>query len=462
MPGSRPRSARPLPNRISPDVGRSETVLQDAAAALLIDRSPLLLRPDSSRVVLRPFAPANNPLPADPAASERWDRVMRRVFSLNREKLEEALRMVKQGLGDRHPDVDRVLQRRYTEVSDPSANRDAVTPEQAQLIGAYFTEEYSFQAAALFNPSIVVHPDQAGAPPGSVRFILSLRAVGEGHISSVTFRTGYFSGSEGFSIDPANRWAVAPRVEHIPGGAQDDLGSRLFYPAKGDPSEIVIFPVTQAQRHGIEDLRLVRFVDDDGQTSYFGTYTAFSGEAIRQELLRTLDFETFDLNALRGTACLTKGMALFPRRIDGRYAMIGRRDHENLWLMKSNDLYEWGDGTLILSPQYLWEFVQIGNCGSPIEIDEGWLLLTHGVGPVRSYCIGACLLDKRDPGKVLARLRQPLVSPGPETRDGYVPNVVYSCGAIVHDRTLILPYGVADSVTAFASVPVQRLLDAME
>ena len=208
-------------------------------------------------------------------------------------------------------------------------------------------------------------------------------------------------------------------------------------------------------------MRLVRFTDDDGNITYFGTLTAFSGSAIRQEILRTTDFKTFELTALRGDAATGKGMALFPRRIGGRYAMLGRQDHENISLLTSSDLYEWQAGAVIVTPSLPWEYVQIGNCGSPIEIDEGWLVITHGVGPVRNYCIGACLLDLNDPSKLLARTTEPLIRPSPEERYGYVPNIAYTCGAMVHGRTLILPYALADSFSTFATMPIDRLLASM-
>lgn len=422
---------------------------------------PLLLRPEPARVILRPFIPADDRSPSGAAIGSRAARIAERILSLDSIELTMRLQRVMTRLTDRHRDVERVLQRRFHEMTDPATDLSSVSPEQALLIGAYFTEEYSFEAAALFNPSIVVHPDQSNVPTGSLRIVLSLRGVGEGHISSIIFRTGLWNPDGELLIDPPSAWATSPHIEMIPGGAPDDPGVRLFYDGHGDLSEVVVFPVTLRQRHGLEDLRLVQFIEDDGLTSYLGTYTAFSGDAIRQELLRTNDFKSFDLNALRGPASITKGMALFPRRIDGRFAMLGRQDHENIWLIKSNDLYNWDDGAIVIKPRWPWEFVQIGNCGPPIEIDEGWLLITHGVGAVRNYCLGACLLDKRDPSKVLARLSYPLVSPTPEDRDGYVPNVVYSCGALVHERTLLLPYGVADSFSAFATVPLDLLLRAM-
>ncbi len=223
----------------------------------------------------------------------------------------------------------------------------------------------------------------------------------------------------------------------------------------------MLFPTAPSQKQGIEDLRLVRFTEKDGSSHYLGTYTAFSGAEVRQEVLHTSDFRTFDMRPMQGAIAASKGLALFPRRIDGRYMALGRHDRENLWLLASDDLYVWNGGSRIITPCYPWEFIQLGNCGSPIEIDEGWLVITHGVGMVRNYCIGACLLDKDDPAMLLARTSRPLIRPSEKERDGYVPNVVYSCGALVHDRTLLLPYGVADSFATFASVPIDSLLAAM-
>jgi predicted GH43/DUF377 family glycosyl hydrolase len=353
------------------------------------------------------------------------------------------------------------LLRRFHDINGLSIAATAVSDDQAHLIGAYFCEEYAFEAAALFNPSIAPAPDQTGVPDGALRFILALRGVGEGHVSSITFRTGLLNADGSVSIDTPSQRAVSPRIKLIPGGAPDDPGVRLFCEDSHDLSETVIFPVTDHQRHGIEDLRLVRFIDDDGNATYLGTYTAFSGSDIREELLRTIDFETIDLTALTGSAAQGKGMALFPRKIAGRYAMLGRQDHENIWLLTSTDLYHWEGGAKLLSPRWPWEFVQMGNCGSPIEIAEGWLVLTHGVGAVRNYCIGACLLDKTDPSKVLARITLPLIHPGATERYGYVPNVAYSCGALVHGRLLLLPYAIADNITTFATVPLDALLAAM-
>lgn len=419
------------------------------------------LRADPKRVVIRPFTPADDPLPAGSTGPTRAQSLADRVLDLPDAEFRCELARVLASLSARHRGIGDVLLRRFHEVNGQMISARPIGTERAQLIGAFFCEEYSFEAAALFNPSIVVHPDQTGVAAGGLRFILSLRGVGEGHLSSITFRVGLFTATGDVVMEPASAEAISPRVEMMPGGAADDPGVRLSCEDSRDLSEIVIFPITYRQRHGIEDLRLVRFVDDDGHPTYLGTYTAFSGEDIREELLRTTDFATFELSALRGSAVANKGMALFPRKIGGQYAMLGRLDHENIWLLKSSDLYCWDAGTKILSPRWLWEFVQIGNCGCPIEIAEGWLVLIHGVGPVRNYCIGACLLDKADPSQVLGRLATPLLRPRPDERDGYVPNVIYSCGALVSGRTLILPYAVADSFTTIATISVDALLAAM-
>ncbi len=428
----------------------------------IVTHLPILLRPDPARVVVKPYVPAEAPPGYVTKDSPRAQRVADRVIAMDEASLDHELERVFDNLDRRHCNAWRILLRRYHEVNGPVIDHCTVTHKQALLIGAYFSEEYAFEAAALFNPSVVAHPDQAGVVPGAVRFILSLRGVGEGHVSSVTFRTGVCGADGAITIDAPSQSAHSLRIEYIPGGNPDDPGVRLICEDDHVLSEIVIFPVTPSQRHGIEDVRLVRFTDDDGNISYFGTYTAFSGHSIRQELLHTTDFKTFELTALRGAATTNKGMALFPRRIAGRYMMLGRQDHENIWLLSSDDLYDWEGGTKIIAPRWPWEFVQIGNGGSPIEIDEGWLVLIHGVGAVRNYCIGACLLDRDDPSKLLARTRRPLIRPTPEERYGYVPNIAYTCGAIVHNRTLILPFAVADSVTTFATVPLGLLLAGME
>jgi predicted GH43/DUF377 family glycosyl hydrolase len=295
---------------------------------------------------------------------------------------------------------------------------------------------------------------------GRCRFILSLRAVGEGHISSLTFRTGSLDVDGTVTVDPTARLATVPRVTNRTARRDGDDVEVLFGP-EDDLSERVIFPITDSQVNGIEDARFVEF-EENGRKRYYATYTAYSGRAIRSELIETADFRTFRMTPLRGAAAGNKGMGLFPRRINDRFAMIGRQDNENLYLMFSDDLYTWDGGQAFLKPAFPWEFVQIGNCGSPIELDEGWLLLTHGVGPVRKYSIGAVLLDKNDPSKVLARSREPLVRPDPTERAGYVPNVVYTCGGMRHGDRIILPYAISDTFSNFATIKIAALLQAME
>ncbi len=427
-------------------------------SAIAITHLPIVLRADPARVVLRPFTPADDPAPI----TARAQGLANRVLALSPWALADELARVIASLNDRHSAIEAVLLRRFDEVSGTMIARQTMSRDQQMLIGACFTEEYSFEAAALFNPSIVAHPDQQGVAPGALRFIVSLRGTGEGHVSSITFRSGIIAADATITIDPASNRAISPGIAALGGGSQEDDGLRLTCDQARDLSEIVIFPITLHQSHGIEDLRLVRFVDDDGSVRYLGTYTAFSGIDIREELLATSDFSTFDLRPLHGAAAATKGMALFPRRIGGHYMMLARLDHEDIWLLQSDDLRAWHTGVRVLSPRWVWEFVQLGNCGSPIELAEGWLVLIHGVGPVRNYCIGACLLDLADPTIVLRRLATPLLRPGVLERDGYVPNVLYSCGSLVNGRTLILPYAVADSFSTFATLSVDDLLAAME
>jgi predicted GH43/DUF377 family glycosyl hydrolase len=348
---------------------------------------------------------------------------------------------------------------RADEMEEALAAHAAFTQEQRWLVGAYFMLEYSFEAAALFNPSIVAHFDQSGAPQGGRRFIMSLRAVGEGHVSSLTFRAGTIAADGTVTVDPTARLASIPTVKNRELGSNGDEVELLFS-SDEDISERVIFPVTESQSNGIEDARFVQF-EDGGKSTYYATYTAYNGRAIRSELIESHDFLSFRMTSLTGAAAKNKGMALFPRRIDGRYAMIARQDNENLYLVYSDDLYSWNGGVAILKPEFPWEFVQIGNCGSPIELDEGWLLLIHGVGPVRKYSIGAVLLDKADPSKVLARTREPLIRPEPSERHGYVPNVVYTCGAMRHNDQIILPYAVSDTFSTFATIKIATLLGVL-
>jgi predicted GH43/DUF377 family glycosyl hydrolase len=407
---------------------------------------------------VRPFKPATEPRDLQPTDKKRANHIVDRVLALDAAKVAEQLAEVLDNFLGRHRNLLEIFEARADEMEDAFASHHSFSQAQRQLIGAYFLHEYSFEAAALFNPSIVPHPDQTRAPPGGRRFILSLRAVGEGHVSSLTFRSGSITAHGNVTIDPTSRLASIPRVQNRTVGP---LGSvvDLAFSADEHISERVIFPVTESQSNGIEDARFVYFDKGDGDHIYYATYTAYTGRAIRSELIETHDFVTFRMSPLAGAAAQNKGMGLFPRKIDGRYAMIGRQDNENLYLIYSDDLYFWEGGQAILRPQFPWEFVQIGNCGAPIELDEGWLLLIHGVGPVRRYSIGAVLLDKADPSKVLARSREPLIRPS--EREGYVPNVVYTCGAMRHNDKIILPYAIADTFSDFATIKIAELLNLL-
>jgi len=418
------------------------------------------LRPDPARVVVRPFKPATEPRDLNPTDKTRANHIVDRVLALDAETAAHQLADVLENFQGRHRNLLATFEARADDMEDAMSPHATFDKTQRRLVGAYFMHEYSFEASALFNPSIVAHPDQSGAPPGGCRFILSLRAVGEGHVSSLTFRSGAITAGGDVTVDPTARLAAIPRVQSRTTGPDGDDVSVMFN-ADEDISERVIFPVTLAQSNGIEDARFVCF-DEGGRKTFYATYTAYNGRAIRSELIETADFLSFRLSPMRGAAARNKGMALFPRRIGGKYAMIGRQDNENLYLIQSDDLYAWDGGVAIMKPQFPWEFVQIGNCGSPIELDEGWLLLTHGVGPVRKYAIGAALLDKRDPSKVLARSREPLVRPEPSEREGYVPNVVYTCGAMRHRDQIILPYAVSDTFSKFATVEIAALLRSMD
>lgn len=424
---------------------------------------PLRLRADPARVVVRPFHIAWARTGNGPS---RTERLVSEVLAMSEEEAAQELEDVLQDFEARHWQTRRVFMTRYDEIERlMELDGAAISDIKRQLIGAYFCQEYSYAAAALMNPSAVPHPDQSGLEPGATRIVMSLRSVGEGHISTVAFREGIVTPACELILSPEPPFATAPDLDG------DGLWDAADSPPSGpvtvhrhrdsNLSGTVIFPITDAQSRGLEDLRLVRFDHGGRDFEWIGTYTAYNGSAIQSELMRTRDFRRFDLVPMTGAAARNKGMALFPRRIGGEYMMIGRSDGENLFLLRSGDLTHWDDGEMILRPQYGWELVQIGNCGPPIELDEGWLLLTHGVGAMRKYSIGAVLLDKDDPSRVIGRTPEPLLAAKDQDREGYVPNVVYSCGAIRHGDKLFLPYGIADSSVGFAFIGIGDLLNAM-
>jgi predicted GH43/DUF377 family glycosyl hydrolase len=431
-----------------------------SSRATFLNRQALYLRPDPARVIVRPFKPATEPRDLNPTDKTRANHIVDRVLALDPEAIASQLDDVLDNFQGRHRNLLETFEARADVMEQALAAHGRFSRAQRQLIGAYFLNEYSFEASALFNPSIVPHPDQSDAPKGGLRFILSLRAIGEGHVSSLTFRAGTIAADGSLTVDPTARLASSPRISRRVSNPDGDQVDLTFNPEE-ELSERVIFPITESQSNGIEDARFVEFRDENRKT-YYATYTAYNGRAIRSELIETSDFMSFRLTPLKGAAARNKGMGLFPRRIDGKYAMIARQDNENLYLIYSNDLYTWDGGQAILKPEFPWEFVQIGNCGSPIELDEGWLLLTHGVGPIRKYSIGAALLDKNDPSKVLARSREPLLRPERSEREGYVPNVVYTCGAMRHNDEIILPYAVSDTFSNFATIKISALMQAMQ
>jgi len=479
-----------------------------------IHRTGITLRADPGRVLVRPF---------NPTTEQRARKICARVLALPESEVHELLEQIEAEFGERHRKTREFFHRRCQRARKFFSSPAPLSEERSLLLGAHFTHEYSLEAAALFNPSIVPHPDQSGLPPGALRFILSLRATGEGHISSITFRTGILNREGQITINEPTRYCLEPT--QVPNAAYDkplfeqklqELGlsgdfdrqvleglgnsftlaeltaslarvSKEFrkrgegvqaegrkilalaqsnYDVQFEPdsrlSERVLFPATPSQSNGIEDARFVRFTGEDGEQTYYATYTAYDGKMILPQFIETPDFLDFKFITLNGPAVQNKGMALFPRKINGCYAMLGRQDYENIYLMFSDNLHFWNETRLIVEPKFPWEFIQMGNCGSPIETEAGWLVLSHGVGAMRKYCIGAFLLDLDEPAKVIGRLREPLIKPNENEREGYVPNVVYSCGSLIFGGQLILPYAMSDSATTFATIGLEDLLAAME
>jgi predicted GH43/DUF377 family glycosyl hydrolase len=484
-------------------------------------RHDILLRPDPTRVLVRPFLPAPEPRSHHPVDAPRALKIMARIMSLPESETQMVLDDVLNDFSGRHQQLRDILEERFALARPFILTDRPLDDARKMLIGSYFTNEYSLESAALFNPSIVPHPDQTGIPPTALRFVLSLRAIGEGHISSITFREGLITDEGDINLSPPTRHVTEPKcvtkptferelfwrklsemglasafarqvLDALPENFSFDelrqtsemarrlaptseaeaamhrmiLLARSNYDVQFDPSqsvsERIIFPFSPSQANGIEDARFVRFVSDQGLATYFATYTAYDGRVILPQFLETPDFLHFHIRTLIGPAVQNKGMALFPRKVGGQYVMLSRQDNENIHIMFSDHLHFWHESRIIMRPSEAWELVQLGNCGSPMETEAGWLVLSHGVGPMRKYCIGAFLLDLEDPSRVIRRLKNPLLRPGPEDREGYVPNVAYTCGALIHRSQLILPYAIADTVTTFASLPVQALLDAMD
>ena len=419
---------------------------------------PLRLKADPARVVVRPFHLAWQGNRSDPG---RARRLVDQVLTLSDQEIGRQLQQIMQNFEQRHWQTRKVFLRRFTEISKLlSLSLTGIGDKRQQLIGAYFCQEYSYAAAALMNPSVVPHPDQSGLDQHTTRILMSLRAVGEGHISSIAFREGLVSDRGGLELAPEPPFAVAADAPDLDTLCAD-CAVTVYRSEDANLSGTVIFPVTAAQQNGLEDLRLTHFTHDDGSAEYLGTYTAFSGREIRSELLRTRDFRSTELVPMTGDATRNKGLALFPQKVGGKYMMIGRQDGQNMFLLESDDLTHWDGGKLLMAPKYSWEFIQIGNCGAPILIDEGWLVLTHGVGAMRQYTIVAVLLDRDDPSKILGRTRYPILQAENDDRNGYVPNVVYTCGGMRVGDQLFMPYGISDSSIGFAFLPLKDLVTAL-
>jgi predicted GH43/DUF377 family glycosyl hydrolase len=472
-----------------------------------------VLNAQSSRVITRPHIPGGK---------ARIKGLIERVSKLSDEDVQHLLEAVLHDFSGRHRNFRETLQRNFDRIAGHTPKRLSLSPGKQLLLGAYFTAEYSVEAAALFNPSIVPHPDQKGVEKGSLRFVMSFRATGEGHVSSIEFRSGIVDDNDDVLFDPVSQYVATPEMHtdpvfsclhfrrkideicaheramnHLLDGLKDtftfdDLQNQIkklrstkfrvidkqhvidtaLWLARSNyevifrPDELiserVIFPVSENESAGIEDARFVRFEDDDNSVIYYATYTAYNGFDILPQILETTDFLTFRMHTISGKAAQNKGMALFPRKINGKFAMLSRQDGVNNYIMFSESIRHWDKAELLQEPFHPLEFVQVGNCGSPVETPEGWLALFHGVGPMRRYSIWAELLDLDDPSRVIGRLHEPILAPDEHERDGYVPNVVYTCGSMIHGDTLIIPYGIADQRCRVATVSIPELLSRLK
>jgi beta-1,2-mannobiose phosphorylase / 1,2-beta-oligomannan phosphorylase len=476
-------------------------------------RKEVLFEPDASRVIARFFY----------TTDARSMELITRVMSLTERQQQEMLTQVLRDYSKRHRSISRIFEKHFNRLvplfAQLNIDQQKLSSTQKGLIGSYFTMEYSIEAAAFFNPSIMEDPDQSDTAAGEKRVILSFRATGEGHISSIVFRSGIIDSQHNISIDPPGNMLESP--EHVKNHTYhktsflrkleemqarnntaysvminkltdtftyeelkryaaetravvpDDLQSHVLlnemmwlasshyemdFSVDTAISERVIFPIADTEMKGIEDARFVRFTGDDGEVIYYATYTAYDGISILPKLLLTKDFYHFKVMPVHGEVAQNKGMALFPRKINGRFAMLCRIDGVNNYIAFSENINVWRYASLLQTPKYPWEFVQMGNCGSPIETPEGWLVITHGVGPVREYVLGVSLLDLENPEREIGRLSTPLLMPNVKEREGYVPNVVYSCGSMVHNDSLIIPYAMSDYASTYATVNLAELL----
>ncbi len=480
---------------------------------LKVKRKSNKITGDTSRVIIRPHLPDEG---------NRIFRIIGRIIALPEASAKALIAKILKDFSHRHEDIHHIFERHLNRVKAFLPKEAGLSDDQKALIGAYFTKEYSIESAALFNPSIVPHPDQSHLKKGSLRFVMSLRATGEGHISSIVFRSGILNRHNTFRFDPVSEFVETPDLKQNPiydrivfqrkldemNGGNDiseyifsrlheeftsmelaeqidilkaaplfslhekkktfeiinwlaDSNYEVAFHADHRISERVIFPVSKNESRGIEDARFVQFFNENQDAVYYATYTAYNGVTILPQLIETTDFIHFKILTLNGKAVQNKGMALFPRKINGQYVMLSRQDGENNHIMFSDNIHFWQTSQMIQEPEQPWEFIQIGNCGSPIETKQGWIVLTHGVGPMRQYCIGAILLDLENPARIIARLDEPLLTPNEKEREGYVPNVVYSCGSIIHQKELVIPYAMSDINSGIATIEVERLIQCM-
>ncbi|HWZ14417.1 MAG TPA: glycoside hydrolase family 130 protein [Mucilaginibacter sp.] len=478
---------------------------------LSIERKPVRINPDPKRVIARFFFNGN----------DRAKEVIERVMSISEEVAFAIVSPLLQEYSRRHRNITRVLNRNCSKLqpllTELNIDFETLTVYRKLLLGSYFTHEYSIESAAFFNPSIVEDPDQSELHEGQRRVIISFRAVGEGHISSITFRRALLDQSNNITVLPAGsyideaevvrnavynkklffeRAAITQINIDVLKELEDKLDHHfeyanlhriimdsqklqesdmkkleydkilwladsyyeIMFSLDTDISDRVIFPISEYERKGIEDARFVHFKDDDDSSIYYATYTAYDGSLIMPKLLQTNDFYNFKIMPLYGAGAQNKNLALFPRKINGKFAMLSRIDGCNNYIMYSDKINIWEKPILLQMPKFAWEFIQIGNCGSPIETEHGWIIITHGVGPMRRYVLGASLMKLDDPTIEIGRLLEPLLIPNSDEREGYVPNVLYSCGALIHNGKLIIPYGVSDSSTAFAEVDLEELI----
>jgi beta-1,2-mannobiose phosphorylase / 1,2-beta-oligomannan phosphorylase len=452
--------------------------------------------------------------------------IIQKIIDMSEDESETSLNLVLREFAKRHRNITRIFLMNFTKVihfvDELAGSHEKISPTKRLLIGSFFTMEYSIESAALFNPSVVEHPDQNDLEEGQKRIIVSFRATGESHISSIVFRSGIIDKDSNLNFDPRGNYIS--EAEIIKGHAynkeefimilsehdifndisteilkklddyfyytqlketikktqetkklnliQEKTLKEMMWLAKShyevvfsqdtDISERVIFPVSRTESNGIEDARFVKFKDDNSEVTYYATYTAYDGYTILPKLLETKDFYHFKNLPLHGECSKDKNFSLFPRKINGRYAMLSRLDGVNHYIMFSDNITLWETGHFLQDPKYNWELIQVGNCGSPIETSEGWLVITHGVGQMRKYCIGAILLDIKDPTKVIGSLKEPLIVPNEDEREGYVPNVVYSCGSIIHNNVLVIPYGISDYASSFATVNLNVLIEKLK